>query len=706
MLKLLTMRCEAARCVALACVAAFLSIGTPAHAVPPAAAAKEGLLSGPAVQVSLPIAEYEKLVGKPSVTVIDTLRLSGSFSGHDLSIGLSGRASGLFPKVELLSAPASISIYGCEGEAIVSKSTSGVFEIVPLAARFAVRCHLATSGSDRLQLDVTPSVLWIESQISDGEMSQASAGSDAASGRRTITVVRVSGGTGEILRPSATARYRITLQPEATLFTYQLEVMNPNRSHQPLTVELKSGEHVQKVDAAVSFEPNGNAYRFKLPPGEQTLTLHGTLPRPVFAPPVSASVHYLVIESHPLLRPNITTSAQRISAQETGLSTHFRGARGLLLSDSDTLSWQVAKLEALRTTSFAVNSATHRFFLSGDGQALGESMLSLDNQGAPALSLPMRAEPSFASLQNEPVLLTRDENSQLWLPLSHGQQDVLVQHHQTIRRFAGFALATLWLPDTQVPASVAFVELRYPREWVPLYEELSPELRLPVLDAGALFCLLLLFLWTERLLALLGAGRGFRFAVAGLLGFGALTSPWWMTLLCAADLTLSGVFAWPWLSRRKWNFWSVVGALVFGGIIFLIGATSLLFAPRGPAPTKMAPLPDSASYAPRGEKVPDGKPHASDDRASRLQGLPAKFVLPRGNQQSNYEREMLAGNAGSPRAVYVFLMSRPALGLFGSLLFGVGFLLLLARRRPLRRGFYELWQKLRQPPPAPPARES
>jgi hypothetical protein len=39
----------------------------------------------------------------------------------------------------------------------------------------------------------------------------------------------------------------------------------------------------------------------------------------------------------------------------------------------------------------------------------------------------------------------------------------------------------------------------------------------------------------------------------------------------------------------------------------------------------------------------------------------------------------------------------------GGLLFGIGLLMLLGRQRQLRRGFFELWQRLRQPPaPASP----
>lgn len=696
----------------LAAACGFLGVAQAAPAAATGGAAATS--SSAAVQVSLPIAEYEKLVGRPSVTVVDTLRLSGSFSGRDLALVLSGRAAGLGPKIEVLAAPPAVSIYGCEGEAVLAKNASGVFELVPQANRFTLRCRVATSGSDRLQLETTASVLWIESNISDGELASSAAtdseqgeksgsdkGGEVASGRRSITVVRVSGGTTEVTSPSAVGHYRITLQPEATLFTYQLDVMNPNRAQQPLVVSLKSGEHVQKVDAAISFEPNGNEYRFQLPPGEQRLTISGTLPRPTFAPPVSASVHYLLIESHPLLRPNVTAAAQRISAQETGLKTPYRGARGFLLTDADKVSWQVVRLEALRTTSFAVNRAQHTFFLAGDGQALGESVLNLDNQGAPAISLPMHAEPSYASLGHESVLLTRDDSGDLWLPLAHGPQEVLVQHHQSVRRLGGFAAGALWLPEVAVPSSSAAVELRYAHEWLPLYEEFSPELRLPVLDAGLIVGWLLLFLWCERLLALLGVGRGYRIVTAIVLAKAALTASWWLTILCVGNLTLTGVLIWPWLNRRKWNLWTVVGALVLGGFVFLIGASMLLSrGSMGPGMSKQASVADRRSYL--SEEPTVEKPKPADDKGggAAYQGLPAKFVMPIGSEQSVFQREMMSSSsssAGGARAAYVVMVSRTVVSLVGSALFALGLLLLLGRRRQLRRGFLDLWHRLQRP---------
>ncbi len=658
-----------------------------ARAAPPAAATAPAAAA--ASQVTLPLAEYQSLQNKPSVTVIDTLRVTGSFQGKDLAMQLSGRASGVMPRVEVLSGPSGVRIYACEGEAILSRTSSGSFELVPLAARFNLHCRVATAGSDRLQLESAPSVLWVESLVQDGELVNLEEARDN-SGRRSFAVVRVTPGSNDVIKPSATARYRVSLQPEGTLFTYQFEVRNPNRSHQPFVVRLGSGEHVQTIDSSASYEPSGSEYRFQLPPGELQIKLTGTLQRPQLVPVVKASVQYLLIESHPLLRPSITTLAQRISASETGLTAQYRGASGFLLAATDSVSWQVAKLEALRTTSFAVNASNHVFFLSSDGQALGESLLRLDNQGSPALKLSTRAEPTFASLQQEPVFLTKNSDGALWLPLGQGTQDVLVQHRQPLTRALGLGIATLWLPELDEPASRAHVQLRYEEQWVPLFEEFAPEIRLPALGVGELLGLLALLILTERVLAALGLRRDYRIAMAALLSTGALTSGWWLALLLTADMLVCALLVLPWLISRKWNLWSVVIGLGLGGFVCLVLASVLLTSrsATAPPPTDYRAASLGSEYSKEERPAAPSTGKTEEPAGSAYQGLPAKFVMPTGTSPSSFHREMLITR---DRAVRVVMLSRPVLSVAGDLLIALGLLLVVLRRRGLRQGLTERW---------------
>src|SRR4030042_1777826 len=111
-------------------------------------------------RVELPLGEYEKLrqsQERPSITVVDALHVSGSFRGSDLRLGFTGRATGRMPAEEVLRGGDGLALFGCGGDAIVSRAAQGV-QLTPLAARFAASCRVATRGSDRVELMALGSV--------------------------------------------------------------------------------------------------------------------------------------------------------------------------------------------------------------------------------------------------------------------------------------------------------------------------------------------------------------------------------------------------------------------------------------------------------------------------------------------------------------------------------------------------------------------
>ena len=681
----------------------------PAAAEAPAAAGPNGP-NGPNGNVTngatatLPLAEYERLAARPSVTTIDTLRIVGSFAGRDLSLVALGRAAGALPRVELLAGGPTLRLHSCEGDAIVTRAVGGAFELLPQATRFTLRCRIAVPGTDSLQLQVAPSVLWAESQVQDGELVRLTDLKDPE-GWRALQIVRRlaedGGGSAEPVPPSLTARYHFFLLPESTEFSYQLEARNPNRAHVELSVPLSPGEQVQRVETTASYELGAGVLKVKLPPGDVTVQLGGSLRGESFQPRVAASVQYALIDSHPLLRPVITTAAQRISAAETGLSARFGYAQAFLLDKGQGLSWQTRRLQALRTTSFAVNSARHTFFLASDGQVLGESSWSLSNQGAPALSLRSQAEPTFASLGDTPVLLTRDEGGALFLPLGPGKLELLLQHRQALRRGLGFAWGTLQLPDPGTEASSGVVELRYESKWLPLYESMPPEPRFPALGLLELAGLGLLALGTERLLRWLAPPlrRGVRVAAAALLGGAAAASGTVLALVLVGDLGLLSLLLLPWVFRRRPSFWTIVGGLSVGGFVCLILASVLLTrSPSRPdtSDARYASLPAVEKSLERAERKDDTKSKpptgAGDDAAgAAYQGLPAKIVMPHGAERSYLSRELLRA---AVHPVRVVMVARPLVALVGDLLLGLALILLALSLPTLRTALRERWQQL------------
>lgn len=668
---------------------------TPAGSAPAAAAGEPAQSSATSATATLPLAEYERLAARPSVTTIDTLRIVGSFAGRDLSLVALGRAAGALPKVELLAGGPTLRLHSCEGDAIVTRAVGGAFELVPQGGRFTLRCRIAVPGTDSLQLQVAPSVLWAESQVQDGELVRLEDLKDPEGWRALQIVRRVEGGAGEPRPPSLTARYHLVLLPESTEVSYQLEARNPNRAHVELSIPLSPGEQVQRVETTASYELGPGSLKVKLPPGDVTVQLQGSLRGESFQPRVPASVQYALVDSHPLLRPVITTAAQRISATETGLSPRFGYAQAFLLEKGQGLSWQTRKLQALRTTSFAVNSARHTFFLASDGQVLGESTWALSNQGAPALSLRSPAEPTFASLGDTPVLLTKDEGGALFLPLGQGKLELLVQHRQALRRGLGFAWGTLQLPDPGTVASSGVVELRYESKWLPLYESMPPEPRFPALGLIELGGLLLLVLLTERLLRWLAPSlrRGVRVAVAGLLGGAAAASGVVLALLIVGDLLLLALLLLPWVIRRRPSFWTLVGGLAVGGFVCLVLASLVLVRSSAPAARPDAryaslPSPEKVAEKPADRKE-EAKPSAGEDAA--YQGLPAKIVMPHGAERSYLTRELLRA---AVHPVRVVMVARPLVALLGDLLLGLALILLALSLPTLRTALRERWQQV------------
>lgn len=197
--------------------------------VAPFASRAETPGTGESPRVTLPLSEYEqlrKLRETPSLTVVDTLKVGGSFAARTLSLVLGGRSSGTLPPAVVLESVEGAALAGCDGTALISRGDGAAYTLTPLGPRFEVRCRLVSSSGDRLSFVAGKAVLFPEGDVADGEFLP---GADPGDGTRPFTVVRRIATAGEALAPTATGRYRITLLPDETRFRWTIEVRNPNR---------------------------------------------------------------------------------------------------------------------------------------------------------------------------------------------------------------------------------------------------------------------------------------------------------------------------------------------------------------------------------------------------------------------------------------------------------------------------------------------
>lgn len=663
--------------------------------------------NGEGPSVTLPLSEYEqlrKLRETSSLTVVDTLKVSGSFASRTLSLALSGRSSGTLPAVVVLESVEGASLAGCDGTALVSRGDGAGYTLTPLGPRFEVRCRLVSSSGDRLSFVAGKAVLFPEGDVMDGEFLP---GADPGDGTRPFTVVRRIATSGEALAPTATGRYRITLLPDETRFRWTIEVRNPNRGRAPFELALASGERVQEVVAPGPYDVKDGRTRFDLPPGDGTIVLTGTLAGSQFRPPVDTALSYLLLESHPLLRAEAKTAAKRVSPQETGLPRAFRGGQAFLLGKGDAFGWSSTRLEALRATSYAVRSTTQTLYVPADGFVLGQSLFELDNQGASDLALPPAPEPTYAAFGDEAVFLTKNAKGELWLPLASGTQSLLLQSRQPLRRTLGFAAGSLALPHLPVPSTRYAVELRYPDAWVPLYERFGGESRFAAPGLASFVGFLLLASWLFallRLLRLAPAGAGLLAAALALSTF-ASGSVAFFVLAAASLLTLAWLAAIVREKKPRLRTLVAIGALgAFATLLVLavLIPSGLLRSGDSMAPagrtvhyveSASAPLPaaksarlDESPAAGAAEPIPAG--------GAAYEGLPARVELPAGSRSTWWSRELLAADA-APR-VRVLLAGRTLVTLVQALVVLAALGLLLRGRRGLREGLRGLLARGRE----------
>lgn len=658
-------------------------------------------------QVILSLAEYERLRAPEteSFTVVDSARLGGTFRDRNLTVTFVGRSVGRRVAVSVLTAVGGINVWGCNGQAVLMRGDDS-FRIIPLADSFTTTCRIVAAGSDRLELAATREVLAIESVVGDGELVATTRDADGTS---HYSLVRQSSGSAETVAPTATGHYLITLLPDENRFRYAIDVHNPNRHRHMLEVRFRSGEHLQQVDAVAPYEVVDGAYRFDLQPGDTTLVLKGQLPGESFVPPVEASLQYLAIENHPIIRATVAGAVKRVSAAETGAPTQFRGPQAFLLARGETVRWTKSRLEALHTVSYAVSGARHTFFVPAEGTVLGESVVAVENQGASDVKLPLRPEPTYVSAESEPIVMTKDTDGKLTVPLSNGKQTILVQHRQNIRHLAGLGFGRLVIPQLAVPASSLLVQINYPRQWYPLVQSFSTRTKFWRPSSGMLFVFLGLLLWSERVLSWLRVPTRQRLIIATACASASASFDTFAIVLLFANALLTIAWLVPQFKKEKWTFLKGLAATAVVTGVILVFAFSLQtrrqmdgFYSGGGGIASVAPTPmlsgeakDFVAEASRQQKAMQvGLNNPPPNQEFNYQGLPAKFEIPEGERHGYFGQEMLPTDR--EHAVRIVLISSTVIWFIGMMFVALALVTIWRSRTMIAAGLRE-----RLTPPTP-----
>ena len=282
-------------------------------------------------QVTLPLAEYERirrLEEQASVTVVDTLRLGGSFRSRNLTISFSGRSSGKRPPEEVLAAGEGVFVYGCTGQRDRLEERDGLH---PDAARRELRGAVPPRGGWNRSARAEAAALRPVGRVPGG-------------GRRARHRARGGRGACRVRRPADLSGPRdasrerdraVPHHPEARRHALPVR----DRGAEPESRPSDSGRDAEVRRARPSggrrraLRGGAGRYRFELPPGDTRIVLTGTLSAPSFTPPVEGALQYALLDSHPLLLATLAGLAQEGESRGGRGSPPSSGARRLSFSE-------------------------------------------------------------------------------------------------------------------------------------------------------------------------------------------------------------------------------------------------------------------------------------------------------------------------------------------------------------------------------------
>jgi hypothetical protein len=531
-------------------------------------------------RIRIPLAHYATLVrrGEPKPEVaprvwIESVRVKGSFEGG-FELSVSGRSQGTMARTPLLH-PSGTNLNTCRGEALLERDENGYVEIVALAPRFTLRCTI--ERQDREFALTLSRVVDVSATLLDGDVKLEPG--EGGSQKLSFTKLRRASARPvskeaqrERLPATAVGLYRLRVFPDEARFVWRFDIHNPNAEPVAYSISAPEGAHVERVDGVSDHALVSEGARLVVPPGDHEVSLTGTLARSTFEAPVQAAAQFVVVEHHPLVRLSVSTDARAVALKEVDVSPEFRGARAYVLARGQTLSWTKTPIETLPTTRFAIDQLSSRFFVGSGGQSLGETTVELTNEGAAEVSFPMRVAPTYAAVADAPIPLTQDADGQLVVGLSSGRNIIELQHRHALRTSLGFAVGELEVPSLEAPATRGDVELRYSRDWIPLYESFAGERRLASPAFGDAILLFVLALWTFELALRFEFRRRTALPLSAL----AAAASWCTTLghwsvVCSLS-ALSMVFVVPWLRTvevplLRWFRW--IPSSLLGGVVIL-----------------------------------------------------------------------------------------------------------------------------------------
>jgi hypothetical protein len=418
----------------------------------PVAGATARAAASDASTATIPIQEYldlKKGVELPSLTTIEEVELTGVF-GKSLKIAFGGSGSGQPQAKDILQFDESFGLHDCKGDALMH-IRDGRIAVLPLAKRFRLTCEVTAKNWSSVELTLLDHTFF--HSLVSGADAIVDVGGAGDSARRRVLLAPTSGGrviaSGEV---TAVGRYDLSVLPEETRFQYSFLLSNPNRAKKRYDLKWKNGEIVQSVKTSAQYDlRDDGSVGVDLVPGENVVTVSGTLKGAAFSVPLASPQQYLLIQNHPMLQLAVKTDARRISPRDSGLTPTLPSARAFLVAKGERATWEAKKLDVFSSAGYSVSGAQFLYYVPESATPVIEARYQIDNQGANEIALPVAGTPTYLAINGAPAVLSKDSEGRVLIPVSPGRQEVLVQY-QPLGAQRG--LASVVREDLARPASV------------------------------------------------------------------------------------------------------------------------------------------------------------------------------------------------------------------------------------------------------------
>lgn len=413
-------------------------------------------------EVKIPLNKYLELIEKQKtqpITVIEETALKGDYRTSTFQITFKGQAVSPWKKENVL-ANFEGHLRACSGAGIISYE-SGRYSLLPQKNNFQVTCKLQPKHKN-LKLQVL-NALYFESQVANAETNMNEENTE----NRLVTLLEKSKDAEQKPRADivAKATYKLSILPDTSKFEYQFTVNNPNRLSEKYSLNLSNNEVIERIATDLRYQEAGAALNFTIPTGEHTVFITGKLNGDTFKPLLKSEEQYLLIQNHPLMQVQPTTTWRRIATHETAITQNYNSARAFLIDPRESLSWSAKKLEVFAALGYTLKNADYLYYVPRNGQAIVEATYQVANQGTPEIALAIPGKALYVSVDGAATPLYKDDKGQLLLSMTSGDHTVVVQYQPDMpsRMLATVASTQLVKPNAVI--SESRLTLRHDPAW-------------------------------------------------------------------------------------------------------------------------------------------------------------------------------------------------------------------------------------------------